>query len=160
MTPWMLPRPQIRRLTDRIDRLATMESLSALVDATAVSVRFSGVVWVDLQGETLIAKAYGLADRAYEIPNTVTTQFGTASATKGLTALTVMRLVEQGGLALTTTARSLLGGDLPEIAADVTVEHLLGHRSGIGDYLDEDELDDITQYVMRVPVHQLATPEE
>ena len=137
-----------------------MESLSALVDATAVAVGFSGVVRVDLQGETLIAKAYGLADRAYEIPNTVTTLFGTASATKGLTALTVMGLVEQGGLALTTTARSLLGGDLPEIAADVTVEHLLGHRSGIGDYLDEDELDDITQYVMRVPVHQLATPEE
>ncbi|GAA1949654.1 serine hydrolase domain-containing protein [Nocardioides panacihumi] len=137
-----------------------MESLSDLVDATAVAVGFSGVVRVDLQGETLIAKAYGLANRAYEIPNTLTTQFGTASATKGLTALAVMVLVEQGRLELTTTARSLLGDDLPEIAADVTVEHLLGHRSGIGDYLDEDELDDITQYVMRVPVHQLATPED
>jgi CubicO group peptidase (beta-lactamase class C family) len=42
----------------------------------------------------------------------------------------------------------------------VTVEHLLAHRSGIGDYLDETELDDITQYVMPVPVHQLSTPKE
>ena len=33
--------------------------------------------------------------------------------------------------------RSVLGEDLPLIGADVTVEHLLAHRSGIGDYLDE-----------------------
>lgn len=37
------------------------------------------------------------------------------------------------------------------------VEHLLAHRSGIGDYLDEDaghhQIDD---YVMAVPVHTLA----
>jgi CubicO group peptidase (beta-lactamase class C family) len=40
------------------------------------------------------------------------------------------------------------------------VEQLLAHRSGIGDYLDEDELDDMTDYAVPVPVHQLATPEE
>ncbi len=32
----------------------------------------------------------------------------------------------------------MLGDDLPLIGDDVTVEHLLAHRSGIGDYLDED----------------------
>ena len=48
-----------------------------------------------------------------------------------------MASVEQGRLRLSTTARSLLGDDLLEIADDVTVEQLLGHRSGIGDYLDE-----------------------
>src|SRR5262249_55867532 len=97
---------------------------------------------------------------AYQVANTVETQFGTASGTKGLTALAVMALVEQGTFALDTTARSLLGDDLPAIADDVTVEHLLAHRSGIGDYLDEDALDDITAYVMPVPVHALATAEQ
>jgi CubicO group peptidase (beta-lactamase class C family) len=38
----------------------------------------------------------------------------------------------------------------------VTVEHLLGHRSGIGDYLDESAGHQIDDYVMTVPVHQLA----
>ena len=42
----------------------------------------------------------------------------------------------------------------------MTVEHLLAHRSGIGDYLDEDAVDDITDYVMPVPVHELATTEQ
>ena len=118
------------------------------------------MVRVDWHGSTEVALAYGHADRAYGIANTADTQFGTASATKGLTALTVMALVEQGVLDLATTARSLLDEDLPEIADDVTVEHLLAHRSGIGDYFDEDVFDDITEYAMPVPVHQLSTPED
>jgi CubicO group peptidase (beta-lactamase class C family) len=46
------------------------------------------------------------------------------------------------------------------IAEDVTVEHLLAHRSGIGDYLDEEALDAKTAYVLPVPVHTLATAED
>jgi CubicO group peptidase (beta-lactamase class C family) len=137
-----------------------MQSLAKLIDTTAQAEGFSGVVRLDRRGRTEIAKAYGYADRAYGIPNTVDTQFGTASAAKGLTALTVMALVDEGRLDLSTTARSLLGDDLPEIATDVTVEHLLGHRSGIGDYFDEDEFGDMTAYALSVPVHQLATPQE
>jgi len=137
-----------------------MRTLEEQIDTTAESEGFSGVVRVDRRGSTEIAKAYGYADRASAIANTVDTQFGTASATKTLTALTVMALVEEGRLDLSTTARSLLGNDLPEIADDVTVEHLLAHRSGIGDYFDENGLDDMTGYALSVPVHRLATPEE
>jgi CubicO group peptidase (beta-lactamase class C family) len=71
-----------------------------------------------------------------------------------------MSLVERGTLELGTTARSLLGDDLLLIADDVTVEHLLAHRSGIGDYLDEETLGDIDDYVMPVPVRELATTEQ
>jgi CubicO group peptidase (beta-lactamase class C family) len=41
----------------------------------------------------------------------------------------------------------------------VTVEHLLAHRSGIGDYLDEDVELDVNAYVLRAPAHELATTE-
>ena len=99
---------------------------------------FAGAVRVDVAGNTELRAAYGLADRARAIPMTVDTRLGIASGSKVLTALAVFSLVEDGTLALSTTARSLLGEDLPLIAADVTVEHLLCHRSGIGDYLDED----------------------
>jgi CubicO group peptidase (beta-lactamase class C family) len=137
-----------------------METLEDAIGELAGRTGFSGVVRVDRGSETEFCSAYGYADRAYEIPNTVQTQFGTASATKGLTALAVMALVERGTLGLDTTARSLLGRDLPMIADDVTVEHLLAHRSGIGDYLDEDVWEDATEYVMPVPVHTLATGEQ
>lgn len=121
---------------------------------------FAGVVRVDVDGETVLRSAYGLADRARAIPMTVDTRLGTASGSKTLTALAVLSLVEDGTLALSTTARSLLGRDLPLVGDDVTVEHLLCHRSGIGDYLDE-EADDYDEgdYLMPVPVHELATTE-
>ncbi len=129
------------------------------LDEIAAETGFSGVVRVDRAGEPVVVRAYGLADRAHAIPNTPDTQFATASGTKGLTALVVMRLVEDGALSLETTARSVLGSDLPLIDERVTIEHLLAHRSGIGDYLDE-ELDlDFSDYLMPVPVQQLATTE-
>jgi CubicO group peptidase (beta-lactamase class C family) len=73
----------------------------------------------------------------------------------------VVSLIQDGVLSLSTTARSLLGTDLPLIDDAVTVEHLLTHRSGIGDYLDEDDDDydyDAT-YMLTAPVHQYTTIE-
>jgi CubicO group peptidase (beta-lactamase class C family) len=135
-------------------------SIAAAVGAVADQTGFAGVVLVDRAGETEFAQAYGLADRAHEIPNTLSTQFGIASGTKGLTALTVVSLISDGVLALGTTARSVLGTDLPLIGDDVTVEHLLAHRSGIGDYFDEEAEGDLDDYVLTVPVHELATTEQ
>jgi CubicO group peptidase (beta-lactamase class C family) len=137
-----------------------MQSLQDAVEHEVERTGFSGVVRLDRAGETEFCTAYGYADRARRVPNTVETLFATASGSKGLTALAVMSLVERGTLALGTTARSLLGTDLPLIADDVTVGHLLAHRSGIGDYLDEEAVDDISDYVMPVSVHELATTEQ
>jgi CubicO group peptidase (beta-lactamase class C family) len=122
--------------------------VEAEIDAVAAETGFSGVVWVDRGGEVEFAEAYGLANRAYRVANGVDTRFGIASGSKGFTALAVMSLVRDGVLGLGTTARSLLGRDLPLIADDVTVEHLLTHTSGIGDYLDEDGDGEITDYVV------------
>lgn len=130
------------------------------LDALAADTGFSGVVRVDRPGEPVLARAYGLASRAYRVPNTVDTRFNLASGAKPMTALTVMSLVVDGALELSTPARAVLGADLPLIAPDVTVEHLLAHRSGIGDYLDEDAGGGITDYVMAVPVHTLAGTED
>lgn len=127
----------------------------AAIDRRARETSFSGVVHVERDGETRFLEAYGFADRAHGIPNTVGTRFALASGAKGFTALTVVRAIQDGALSFDTTARSLLGDDLPLIADDVTVEHLLAHRSGIGDYFDEEAFDDVTAYVLPVPVHVL-----
>jgi CubicO group peptidase (beta-lactamase class C family) len=118
------------------------------------------VVRDDRGDEIALAKAYGLAHHGHEIQNTLDTQFAIASGTKGFTALAVVSLIEDGSLGLSTKARSVLDDDLPLIGDDVTIEHLLSHRSGIGDYFDEDAGHDITDYVMPVPVHELATTEQ
>jgi CubicO group peptidase (beta-lactamase class C family) len=134
--------------------------LAGGLDAVVAESSFSGAVRVDRGGEVLLDQAYGFADRRWRIPNATDTRFGVASGVKGMTALVVVRLIEDGTLALDTTARSLLGDDLPLVADDVTVEHLLAHRSGIGDYLDESAGGEITDYVMTVPVHELVATED
>src|SRR4051794_34135772 len=113
-----------------------MAGLEDSIDRGGATTGVSGGGRVDRPGRKELAKAYGPAHRGCQVPNTVDTRFGIASGTKGLTALTVASLVEEGRLELATTARSVLGEDLPLIDDDVTVEHLLAHRSGIGDYVD------------------------
>jgi CubicO group peptidase (beta-lactamase class C family) len=130
------------------------------IDQVAAEADFHGTVRIDRDGEELLARAYGLAHRGYGIPNTVDTRFGIASGGKTFTALAVVHLVECRLLELTTTARSILGEDLPLIDDAVTMEQLLAHRSGIGDYLDKDRYDDVDQYILPVPVQELATTEQ
>ena len=132
-----------------------VEDLSEDLDRIAIETEFSGAVRVDLGDEVVLAKAYGLADREREIPNTPETRFAIASGSKVLTALAVVRLIEDGVLDWSTPARSLLGDDLPLIDDAVTVEHLLSHRSGIGDYLDEEDARPVTDQVLSVPASAL-----
>jgi CubicO group peptidase (beta-lactamase class C family) len=138
---------EVRGLADAIEQIVTDEGLS-------------GTVRIDRSGDVVFECATGLAHRGLGVPNSTETQFGIASGTKGLTALTVMTLVERDEIRLDTTARSLLGSDLPLIDDRVTVEQLLAHRSGIGDFLDEDVFTDSDQYVMPVSGHELATTED
>jgi CubicO group peptidase (beta-lactamase class C family) len=137
-----------------------MSDLIESVHRVASETGFSGVVRIDQSESTQLSEAYGLAHRGFQVPNTVDTQFAIASGGKGFTALAVVSLIADGALSLDTMARSVLGDDLPLIADDVTVGHLLAHRSGIGDYIDEENEDlDSNDYVLVSPVHEFATTE-
>ncbi|GGU14928.1 serine hydrolase domain-containing protein [Lentzea flava] len=129
------------------------------LDEVARAAGFSGVVRVEQDGQ-VFEKAYGLAHRGYGIANTVDTRFAIASGCKGFTALAVVSLIEDGTLSFGTKVRDLLGDDLPLIDDRVTVGHLLAHRSGIGDYFDEEVITDINAYVLPVPVQNLLDIEQ
>lgn len=118
---------------------------------------FAGVVSVRAGDDIEFERAYGLADRAHGTAVTTDTRFCIASAGKGFTALSVVGLIADGTIRLDTTARSMLGTDLPLISDEVTVEHLLTHRSGIGDYIDEDLPEPAP---LKVPVQQLQATED
>jgi CubicO group peptidase (beta-lactamase class C family) len=138
-------------------------ALAALVrdlDELAGADAAGAVVSVSRGGEVLLERAYGYAHRAHRVPATVDTRFALASGSKGFTAVLVAALAVRGELPFATPARALLGDDLPLIAPDVTVEHLLTHTSGIGDYLDESDPDlDVEDFVLKVPVHRLDRTE-
>jgi CubicO group peptidase (beta-lactamase class C family) len=136
-----------------------MQSTTDVVDAAASERAFTGTVTIDQGDERTFERAYGFAHRAHEVPNTPATRFAIASGSKAFTALAVMRLVEEGTIALGDRVRPILGDDLPLIDDGVTVEQLLTHTSGIGDYLDEDADWEPEDYVLKSPVHALAQTE-
>ena len=131
--------------------------MSNSIERVATEIDFSGVVQVSRQGRILFEGAWGLADRAHGIANNMGTQFSIASGTKGLTTLAIMSLVEEGSLTLGDSVRGVLGNELELVDPSVTVGHLLAHTSGIGDYLDEEVLSDISDYTLAMPVHQLES---
>jgi CubicO group peptidase (beta-lactamase class C family) len=132
-----------------------VETLETRVDALIAESHFSGVIRVDQAGEVLFERSAGWAHRAHKIPMNIETRLAMASGSKWLTALVTLSLAADGVLPLTTPAGELLGSDLPLVDDEVTVEHLLAHRSGIGDYLDE-SVHEVLDYVLAVPVHTLA----
>jgi len=130
------------------------------IGTRAESTNFSGVIRLDAADGPAFTMARGWADRRNEIEIKTSTRMAAASATKGFTALTVMSLVESGDLQLDTTMRSLAGDALPFVDEAVTIEQLLGHTSGVGDYLDEETIGDIDDYLLDVPAQTLAHPDD
>jgi CubicO group peptidase (beta-lactamase class C family) len=137
---------------------AASQDLARALSGAADDVGMHGVARVRVGNDTATV-VRGFAHRGWAIPNRADTRFGIASGTKGFTAITVLRLVEAGALTLQTTARELLGADLPDVDDRITIEQLLAHRSGIGDYFDEELTNDV-EYPMPVPVHQLDRSED
>lgn len=101
---------------------------------------FSGIVHaVGDDDEEALTIVMGQADRAAGLPNHVDTRFGIASTAKMLTGLTIARLVDRGVVRYEDRYADLVRPELRPRDLDprVTLEHLLSHTSGVGDYADE-----------------------
>ena len=87
-------------------------------------------------GRLIYARGYALAEPGYPIIEP-TTLFRQASVSKMVVALAVHRLIQDGRLTLGTTVQSILALQQPNGApvapsfGQVTVQHLLEHRSGL-----------------------------
>lgn len=66
------------------------------------------------------------------------TQFRIGSITKPFTAIAIMKLVEENRISLDEKLVDYIPS-LPSNLAEITIEHLLTHRSGLIDYIDENE---------------------
>jgi D-alanyl-D-alanine carboxypeptidase len=91
-------------------------------------------------GKVIKEKSYGLANVELNLPPTKDTIFQIGSVTKVFTATAVMILVNDGKVGLDDRITNYLA-NLPSTWSNITVRHLLSHRSGItNDYLDRESL--------------------
>jgi len=111
-----------------------VRSVRARLAARAERGQFSGAVLLAQRGRVLFQRAYGLADRENRRPNGLDTQFRFGSMGKMFTAVAIMQLAQDGRLDL----EAPIGRYLPnypnrDVAARVTIAHLLSHTGGTGD---------------------------
>jgi D-alanyl-D-alanine carboxypeptidase len=105
----------------------------AYIGAYVKQGKFSGAVLIAKDGKPVLRKAYGLADREWEIPNTPDGKFRIGSITKQFTALAVLQLVDAGKVKLDDPVKKYYEG-APPTWEKITVHHLLSHTSGIPSY--------------------------
>ncbi|MEM6858423.1 MAG: serine hydrolase domain-containing protein [Pseudomonadota bacterium] len=108
-------------------------------EAGALSERnlFSGVVLVARHSNILAEGAFGLANRDFGIPNTMSTRFNVASLSKPWTAVAIAQLAEEGALDFEDTAGKYVEYPDAASAKAIKIKHLLSHTSGLGTYFNE-----------------------
>jgi len=125
--------------------------------------QFSGAVLICRSGKDLFRRAYGPADRTWNIRNTPQTRFRIASVGKMFTAAAVLQLIEAGKLALGTHVVHYLGLKGTNLPAGVTIRHLLTMTSGIADWINEDGQDanaEWAAFCRRNPIYLLRQDSE
>ena len=94
---------------------------------------FSGSLLISQGNEVVFASSYGFQNAEEKIKNSVQSRFNLGSIMKDFTKVLVLQQVEAGKLSLSDKLTSFdLGFTQPE-ANEITIEHLLNHRSGFAD---------------------------
>ncbi len=107
---------------DRIDRLMSSYYRSG---------QFNGTILVKKDKDIIYERAFGLADRSWNIENTVDSKFLIGSVSKSFTALMVLILANEGSIDLNATINRYIpeyGGPGKDRA---TIHQMLTHTSGI-----------------------------
>ncbi|MCB0843985.1 MAG: beta-lactamase family protein [Bacteroidetes bacterium] len=124
--------------------------------------KFSGAVYVVEDGNVIFQNAYGYANLREKTPLTTHTPFQLASVSKIFTAAAIMVLYEDGKLDFDDKVSEHIQGWPYE---DMTIRHLLNHRSGLARYMavaswywktpkvPMTNQDVLSQYVRHKPVH-------
>jgi D-alanyl-D-alanine carboxypeptidase len=123
----------------RLSESSAIAALQTEIQKRTNEDRFAGAVMIAKGRMLVFSGAYGLADREHHIANRLETRFRIGSMNKMFTATAVLQLAQAGKLKLTDPIGKYLT-DYPnkELAAKVTVHHLLTHTGGTGDIFGPD----------------------
>ena len=116
-------------LPRRIDEIAEAEARHDL---------FSGTILVAKNGGIVYARAFGKANKEYDIPIVLESKFNISSIQKSFIATLIMQLHAEGKIALADPLTKYFPECPYETAGQIQIKHLLNHTSGLGAYRDNE----------------------
>ncbi|WP_316803703.1 serine hydrolase domain-containing protein [Pedobacter nototheniae] len=127
------------------------QKIDKLVKAFVDINQFSGSVLVAKKGKVVFSQGYGLANQEWNVANAPETKFRLGSLTKQFTAMLVMQLYQEGKIDLGGYISDYLPYYRKDIGTKVTINQLLSHTSGLGDFGSRDDFWEIckTEYAPR-----------
>lgn len=124
-------------LPTALPALADCEACAVTARRFAVDQHFNGVILVGHGSQVDYAESFGVADAGTQRPLTADTPFETGSISKWIAAIVVMRLVQQGELALDEPISTYLPDYRRDNGDKLTLRHLMSHSSGVPNQIDE-----------------------
>ncbi len=103
---------------------------------------FSGSVFISQNGKPILDHHTGFANKTEAVPNSSQLRYNIGSVGKTITAVLVMKLVEQGKQDLEKTVIHYLPETILKNADKIAVRQLLNMTSGLGDYFTEPGFDE------------------
>ncbi len=117
--------PEAETVSDGLDRVVLSQYAKGAIH---------GGILVAEGNKVIYERALGIADYDTGATLEVNQRFTINSQGKMFTAVLVMQLVEEGELALEQSLAEMLPAYAHPRAGDITLHHLLAHRSGLPDY--------------------------
>ena len=114
-----------------LPELTRAEEIGSKLHQIFVDNGFNGTVLVNQNGNSVLHRGYGMAVMEWQVPNSVNTKFRIASLSKTFTEVIIMKLAEEGRLDIDEALKHYLPDFPADYGNEVTLRHLLTHRSGI-----------------------------
>jgi CubicO group peptidase (beta-lactamase class C family) len=131
------------------------EKIKRICDDFSKDNSFSGACLVKRGDDVIFTKAYGLAHKGFNIPNSIDTLFDTASITKVFTATAILLLIEKELLHFDDKISNIIDLEGTAIPSDVSIYNLLTHTSGIADDADEEAGENYSDLFINKPNYSI-----
>jgi len=127
--------PQLS-FTQETNPAALALRIDKIMQARHGSEDFNGAVLVARRGKIVYERAFGPANREWNIANDLRTKFEIGSMTKQFTAMLVLQFVNEGKLRLDGRVSEYLPYYRPDTGQRITISELLSHTSGIPNFIN------------------------
>lgn len=127
-----VPLPEAGLRDGKLKEEEVVSTLDSYISAKLGS-NFTGNVYIFDKDRSIYGKSFGSNPQG--VVNNVNTEFGLASAGKMFTAIAILQLLEKEKLELRDPVKQFLPDLKNKALHDITIEQLLTHTSGMGNFL-------------------------